>query len=86
MLVGIFYVAVDIRVPVILGMLLLRQQKRKLDFFGQLDVNEGILECIIPSTTTSSVPNGGSVYVVNTAMLPKEVKLLFYVSLRINRF
>ena len=70
--VGTFYVAVDISVPVILGVDLLREQKCKLDFvLGQLDVNEGILECISPSTTTSSGPNGNSVYVVNTTMLPQ---------------
>ena len=75
--VGTFYVAVDISVPVILGMDLLREQKCKLDFFlDQIDVNEGILECISPSTTTSSGPNGNSVYVVNTTMLPQRKESL----------
>ena len=47
--VGTFNVAVDMSVPVIQGMDLLSQQKCKLDFFlGQLDANEGILECISP--------------------------------------
>ena len=75
--VGTFYVAVDINVPVILGMDLQHQQKCKLDFFlSQLDVNEGILECISLSTTTSSGPNGSSVYVVNTTMLPQRSESL----------
>ena len=75
--VGTFYVAVDISVPVILVMDLLRQQKCKLDFFlGQLDVNEGILECISPSTTTSGEPNGNTVYVVNTTKLPQRSESL----------
>ena len=48
---------------------LLGQQKCKIEFFlGQLDVNEGILECIIPSNMTSNGPNGYSVLVVNTTM------------------
>ena len=75
--VGTFYVAVDRSVPVILGMHFLRQQKCKLDFFlGQLDVNEGILECNSPSTTTSSGPNGTLVYVVETTMLPQTSESL----------
>ena len=75
--VGTFFVAVDISVPVILEMDLLRQQKCKLDFFlGKLDVNEGILVCNSPSTTTSSGPNGSLVYVVNTTMLPQRSESL----------
>ena len=56
---------------------LLRQQKCKLDLFlGQLDVKEVILESISPSITTSSGPNGSSVYVVNTTMLPQRIENL----------
>ena len=48
---------------------LLRQQNCKPDLIlGELDVNEGIHECIRPSTTTSG-SNGCSEYVVNTTML-----------------
>ena len=62
-LVSTFYVAVDISVPVIPGVDLLRLQKWKFD---QLDVNEGFLECVKPSTTTSSGLKRISVNVVNT--------------------
>ena len=82
---GTFYVAVDISVPVNLGMDLLRQQKCKLEFFlGQQDVNDGILERISPSHTTLSGPNGSSVYVVIKTMLPQRSESLD-VSLRRNR-
>ena len=55
---------------------LLRQQNCKIEFFlGQLDVKEGILECISPSTTMPSGPKGNSVYVVNT-MLPQRSECL----------
>ena len=43
---------------------------------GQLDVNERVLECISPSTTTSSGPNGSSVYVIHTTMLPQRSESL----------
>ena len=76
--VGNFYVAVDISVAVILGMDWLRHQKCKIDFFlGQLDVNEGSLERFSSSPTTSNGPNGSSVYVVNTTMLPQRTESLF---------
>ena len=63
--VGTFYVAEDVSIPVLLGMDLLRQQRSKLDFFlGYLDVGDGLLECVSPSTTTSSRSKDCLVYVV----------------------
>ena len=69
--VGTFYVAEDVSVPVLLGMDLLRQQRCKLDFFlGYLDVGEGLLECVSPSTTTLSGSKDCPVYVINSSKLP----------------
>ena len=63
---GTFYVAEDVSIPVLLGMDLLRQQRSKLDFFlGYLDVGEGFLEYVSPSTTTLSGSKDCPVYVVN---------------------